>query len=277
MIKLPDYDIVIAGGGMIGASLACALCCENIRIAVIEAVSYYVPDQPSYDDRGLALSLSTVQILKALKLWGKVSQSANPIQHIHVSDRHHFGFVRLNAEMLDIPVLGYVVIARELGRALINCLAKAGNVDLFCPAVVDDINIKQEYAEIIIKDDKGLKSIKSKLLVAADGTNSAVREMLGIKTHVTDYEQTAIVTNITPAKSHNNTAYERFTLGNVVLLSLPLIERIGIIIYIWMTKNSPKPCSVVLADVWGNSIVLAYVNPILFYSLKLKSMYGSGL
>jgi len=62
MIKLPDYDIVIAGGGMIGASLACALCCENIRIAVIEAVSYHAPDQPSYDDRGLALSLSTVQI-----------------------------------------------------------------------------------------------------------------------------------------------------------------------------------------------------------------------
>jgi len=229
MIKLPDYDIVIAGGGMIGASLACALCCENIRIAVIEAVSYYVPDQPSYDDRGLALSLSTVQILKALKLWGKVSQSANPIQHIHVSDRHHFGFVRLNAEMLDIPVLGYVVIARELGRALINCLVKAGNVDLFCPAVVDDINIKQEYAEIIIKDDKGLKSIKSKLLVAADGTNSAVREMLGIKTHVMDYEQTAIVTNITPAKSHNNTAYERFTESGPLAL-LPLAgERCAVV------------------------------------------------
>lgn len=220
MTSLPDYDVVITGGGMTGASLAVALSQENIRIAIIEAVSPRAGNQPSYDDRSLALSLSSQRILQGLGLWDAVSTTANPVQHIHVSDRHHFGFVRLHAETMHIPALGYVVIARELGRVLLEKISKTKNIDLICPAKVNDIVIQSDRV-IVNLQGTDQKSISGRLIVAADGSHSRVVELLGIETMVKDYGQTAIVTNVTPGRQHQNTAYERFTShGPLALLPL---------------------------------------------------------
>ena len=111
-----DYDVIIVGGGMVGACLATALGTTDSRIAVVEAVSPGSEQQPSYDDRGLALSLSSQRVLQALGLWQQLAATANPVRHVHISDQHHFGFVRLHAETLNLSALGYVVLARELGR-----------------------------------------------------------------------------------------------------------------------------------------------------------------
>ena len=221
MTSLPDYDVVIAGGGMTGASLAVALAGENIRIAIIEAVSPRSDDQPSYDDRGLALSLSSQRVLQGLNLWEKVSATSCPVQHVHVSDQHHFGFVRLHAEAMSIPALGYVVVARELGRILLEKINSANNIDLICPASIEDIVIQTDRAVINLKQGNEDKLISGRLLVAADGSHSTVCRFLGIKASVKDYGQTAIVTNVTPARKHLNTAWERFTpQGPLALLPL---------------------------------------------------------
>ena len=220
MKSLPDYDVVIVGGGMVGASLASALSAEQIRVAVIEAVPARAGDQPSYDDRGLALSLSSQRILAGLGLWDTLCCS--PIRHVHVSDRKHFGVVRLHADMLRIPVLGYVVIARELGRVLLDRLHEADNVDFFCPATVEGLSIEPASATATVSVNGKSKTLTSRLIVAADGTHSRVRELLGIDARIKDYGQTAIVTNVTPERPHDDTAYERFTeSGPLALLPLP--------------------------------------------------------
>ncbi len=117
-----DYDIVIAGGGMIGASLACALSGTSLRVCVIEAVPFSSDDQPSYDDRGISLAPSTQRILEGLSLWKSIVHDTQPIRSIHVSDQHHFGFVRMMASSMGMSALGYVVIARTLGKVLLKSI-----------------------------------------------------------------------------------------------------------------------------------------------------------
>ena len=183
-----DYDIVIVGGGAVGASFACALKKSNLKIAVIEAVSPKADIQPSYDDRGLSISLSSKNILDNLGLWQDISPHSNPIKHIHVSDQHHFGCVRMDAESMAVPALGHIVLARELGKAFMQTIEAADNISLLCPASVTAVEISDSLATVSVSINSNKKIITSKLLVAADGAESRIREMLGIKTTTKDYQ-----------------------------------------------------------------------------------------
>jgi len=207
-----NYDIVIAGGGMIGASLALALSPLGLRVAVVEAVARGASLQPSFDDRSTALSRSTQRMFEAMGLWGEVISAATPIRHIHVSDRGRFGFSHIDAAEQGVEALGYVVINRVLGDVLQSALAKAATVDLMCPARVVDIETGSDFASAKIETADGSnQELGCQLLVAADGANSAVRPMMGICAKKTDYGQYAVVGNLLPEKSLDNCAYERFT------------------------------------------------------------------
>lgn len=216
-----DYDVLIIGGGMVGASLACALASQPLRIGVVEAVPFQDEGQPSYDDRGLALALSSQRVLAALGLWDRISEEANPIRRVHVSDRGHFGFVRMDAGMVGVDALGYVVLARLLGKVLSENLISFANVDLFCPARLHAIHLGEERVELSVQLNGDCVSLKTRLVVGADGTNSKVRQALGTETRERDYGQTAIVANVTLERPHRDTAYERFTeTGPLALLPL---------------------------------------------------------
>ncbi|MEE8320472.1 MAG: 2-octaprenyl-6-methoxyphenyl hydroxylase, partial [Gammaproteobacteria bacterium] len=225
-----DYDIIIVGGGMIGASLACALSGTSLRVCVIEAVPLSSDNQPSYDDRGLSLSPSSQRILEGLSIWKSIVHDVNPIQKIHVSDRHHFGFVRMSAASLGVPALGYSVIARTLGKALMDRIAECGNITLLSPARVEEAGFNDEIAEVGIVQGDEKKRLSCKLVVAADGAHSQVRGMVGIKAEIRDYEQTAIVANITPQLPHNDTAFERFTATGPLAL-LPLSRQRCVLVF----------------------------------------------
>ena len=118
MREASDYDIIIAGGGMIGTSLALALSPLGVRVAMVEVVARSEPEQPSFDERSTALSRSSQRMFTALDLWDEIKAASTPIQSIHVSEKGRFGFSHIDAEEQKVEALGYVVINRVLGGVL---------------------------------------------------------------------------------------------------------------------------------------------------------------
>lgn len=219
-----DYDLLIIGGGLVGASLACALDSLDLRIGLVEAAPLTVSAHPSYDDRTLALAQGTRRIFQTLGLWDALASTATPIQRIHISERGSPGFARLNGLDEDVEALGYVIEARRVGAALLAKLPNLRGVQLLCPARLETVAIEPEAACATIRcgEDRTVE-LRAPLLVAADGAQSPVREQLGIAALRWEYGQQAVIANVTPAFPHQNVAYERFTEDGPVAL-LPMSE-----------------------------------------------------
>lgn len=228
--KRQQFDIVISGGGMVGASLAHALNGHGLRIAVIEAVQADTELQPSYDDRAIALSYGSKRILEALDVWQQLKLHAEAIKDIHVSEQGQFGFARLNAQEENVDALGYVVTARDLGRVLLKGLPELDDVSLFCPAKLENFVVHENHVDVDLSDDNGQQPIIASLLIAADGGKSFVRSHLDIKFKEVDYQQSAIISNLTPQIDHQNIAYERFTESGPVAL-LPMTQQRCALVY----------------------------------------------
>jgi len=206
------YNIVIAGGGMIGTSLALALAPLGLRVAVVEAIPRKAAAQPSFDDRSTALSRSTQRMFEAMGLWPRIVAASTPIRSIHVSDRGRFGFSHIDADEQNVEALGYVVINRVLGAVLQDALDALEGVDVIRPARISGIELAPEGATAVVDlADGSRQSLACDLLVAADGANSAVREMMGITAQKSRYGQHAVIGNLLPEKDIDNVAYERFT------------------------------------------------------------------
>ncbi len=214
------FDVAIVGGGMVGASLGAALAPLNLRVALIEAIPHNASAQPSFDERTTALSNGSRRILETIGVWPALDAVATPIVKIHVSDQGRFGFARIDAREQRLAAMGYVVPNRALGGALWPRLSSPG-LKIFCPATVSRITPHGERVDIEI-DEAGAKSaIEAKLIVAADGAESAVRGAFGVAAQVRDYGQTAVITTVLPQRFHDNVAYERFTPeGPLALLPL---------------------------------------------------------
>jgi 2-octaprenyl-6-methoxyphenol hydroxylase len=221
-----DYDLIIIGGGMVGASLAISLAQQPLRIALIEAAPMRTDATPAnYDDRAIALSFGSRRIFDGIGLWPDIAAQATAIEHIHVSDQGRFGFTRLDAKQEKVEALGYVATARQLGEVLMGRLQQCENLTIISPATLTELKLGNDHATAVIKHDNNngkTESLTSKLVIAADGGNSHVRRQLDIRTTERDYGQTAIIANITPEKPHNHIAYERFTRnGPLALLPMP--------------------------------------------------------
>lgn len=192
-----------------------------MRVGVLEAVPATAAVQPSYDDRAVALSLGSKRILDGIGVWDAISPQAVPIERIHVSDRGHFGFTRLSAHDEGVEALGYVVEARVLGPVLGGCMGEAAEVDLICPARLEDIEIGADRVVAEVDVDGEPRRVSARLLVAADGGRSLVRRTTGIAAREWDYGQSAVIANVTPERSHGHVAYERFTdTGPLALLPM---------------------------------------------------------
>ena len=225
------YDIVIIGGGMVGASLACALLPVADRLAINIAVveSYPLPEeknlsyQPSYDARATALAYGSRSIYEQMGIWDVLKTHISAIKNIHVSDKGHFGVTRLNAAKEGVPALGYVVENHWLGRVLLDHLRQADTprLDFICPAEVTDVKYGSEQMGVTLSSNGEIKNVTCELVVMADGGRSSLREKMGISYTETTYDQHAIIANVSPDSPHQNIAYERFTdRGPMALLPL---------------------------------------------------------
>ena len=206
---------------MVGATLGVALAPLNLRVALIEAIPHNAAAQPSFDERTTALSNGSRRILETIGVWPALDALATPIAKIHVSDQGRFGFARIDAAEQGLAALGYVVANRALGSALWSRLERSEGLKVFCPAEVSHLSVQDQAVKIEIAQAGAATAIDAKLIVAADGAQSAVRSAFGVAAEVRDYGQTAVITTVLPQRFHNNVAYERFTPSGPLAL-LPL-------------------------------------------------------
>ncbi len=216
-----SFDIIIVGGGLVGASLAIMLRDSDYRIAIVEAFAHDADAQPCYDDRTVALSYGSRTILQNMGLWPALHDQVEAIKTIHISDRGHLGVTRLYHDEEGVEALGYVAENRVLGEVLHAQLARQDNVTLFCPATLQSIEEYQQQVSVVVEQDGEPVALQAKCLVAADGIHSKVRRCLSIANTGKTYHQCAVIANITPGQRHDNIAYERFTdTGPVALLPM---------------------------------------------------------
>lgn len=204
-------DIAIVGGGLAGASLAIALAPLGYRITVIEAVAFKATDQPSYDDRTLALSHSSCRILAGMGLWDALAADATAIKKIFVSEHAGPGEVVLDASELNLDEFGCVVEARRFGAAVTQAMEQADNIKVLSPARVTDLNTETSITRLTLESESGPCNLSARLVVAADGANSFIRRHANIPASTKNYGQTAIICNITPAQAHQGRAFEGLT------------------------------------------------------------------
>src|SRR5579863_8563613 len=209
MAAVREVDLLIVGGGLVGASLAAALTPLPLKIAVVEAVPFGSRGQPSFDDRITAISQGSRRIFESMGVWAGIGAEATPIRHIHVSDRGRLGATRLHAEEAGVDALGYVTPNRSIGKALTDFIRGKGNITLFAPAKLKSFSVHDTHVQTEVEAAEP-STLRAKLLIAADGAQSEVRHQLGIAGKKWDYQQTAVVCNVCVERPEAETAYERF-------------------------------------------------------------------
>ncbi|CAH1042649.1 2-octaprenyl-6-methoxyphenyl hydroxylase [Halomonas sp. TD01] len=221
------HDIVIVGGGLVGASLGCALAplIERYgwRVAIIEAAA--LPDnvdnsawQPSFDARASAIAEGSAQRFRQLGVWEAMRSEATPIKRIHISERGRLGAARLSAKELGVSALGHVIPNAWMGRVLHHQLQQL-SIEWHCPATVAQLTPQANGHRLILSDGSELTAA---LTILADGGRSGLKEQLGISSRHRSYEQTAVIAHVGISQPHQGVAYERFTAeGPIALLPLP--------------------------------------------------------
>lgn len=207
-----EYDVLIAGGGLIGGSLAIALSSAGCRVALAEAVPPDSAAQPSFDDRTIALSRGSYRILRQLDVWPLLEDRTWPVKKIHISERGRFGTAVIDAAEQGIPELGFVIKSRDLGLALWERMRACPSLTAFSPARVTDTALVNDGRTVSLDRDGEETGAAVALLAVADGARSKLRGKLGIPAVVKDYSQAAVVANIQVDERYTGyTAFERFT------------------------------------------------------------------
>ncbi len=211
MEKLYQYDVVIGGGGMAGLCLGVALAQGRLTVAVIEPLARTLSLDAGFDGRVTALSYASVRMLRALSIWPHLQDEAQPILDILVTDAPAGGpasplSLHFDADEIGEP-MGYIVENRHLRRALFAAADATAGVELLSLLAVERATSVTEYVDAELSDGS---SVRTRLLVAADGRASRLREEFGIGIVGWSYPQCGIVATVAHERPHNGTAYEHF-------------------------------------------------------------------
>ncbi|WGL15938.1 2-octaprenyl-6-methoxyphenyl hydroxylase [Microbulbifer bruguierae] len=226
-------DVAIVGGGMAGASLALLLShhCRALRVCLLER--HGLPESsaslqlPSFDTRATAIAAGSLRIFETLGLWSQLREFAAPIRRVQVSDRGHSLGASLDAAIDGAAsvngMLGAVIENAALGPLLYRALEQT-SVEVVAPAEVSSVQMTAAGAVLNWRSEPGAaaQTLRTRLLVVADGVASPLCRQLGIGVSEVDYHQHALVTTVGLQRDHNGVAFERFTEnGPMALLPLP--------------------------------------------------------
>ncbi|CAH0992868.1 2-octaprenyl-6-methoxyphenol hydroxylase [Sinobacterium norvegicum] len=224
-----DFDIVIVGGGMVGASLAVTLgrYLPALSVAIVEGFPMSTDAakpvyQPSFDARSTALAGGAKAIFEQLGIWSQLAQHCQPIDHIHVSRAARPATMVMDAEQPQS--LGYVVENQWLGRVLMAAMQQQQGLTIIAPATVDKVTPCEGFNRLDItgKAEQQQSQLTAKLVIVADGVGSKLAQSLGIQYRKKSYRAAAIVANIQTADDHQGWAFERFG-GDGPMAVLPLV------------------------------------------------------
>ncbi len=240
------YDIIIVGGGMVGSAMACALGhhieSNNIlRIALIEGQepSTQWPEN-SFDLRVSAISPASQAFFKTLGVWNAMHEMrVTAYTEMHVWDAGGNGSIHFDSAEIGEASLGHIIENRIINKALIDHIHTFDNIDIYCPNTPASLQLDSDSAKLQLDDGTLLQA---ELLVGADGGQSWVRQQADIGVTLSDYQQTAVVANITTEHAHQHTAWQRF-LPSGPLAFLPVSENnISSIVWSTRTEEAERLC-----------------------------------
>jgi len=228
-----EYDLVIAGGGLVGGSFALLLNAlpgqRQLRILLVDSSTLSNEEANTarpYDARSTALSWGSRLIFQQAGLWDSLVTGLTAIQDIHISDKGYAGAARLHSDTMNVDALGYVAENTHLNQVITGALINSTHIAVCAPASITQVKPVQEGVQLFVETgNKPAARISSRLLVIADGGRSSLCEQLGITLTRKPYGQHALISNISFEKPHQFWAFERFTeTGPLAVLPLPDID-----------------------------------------------------
>ncbi|QKT03121.1 UbiH/UbiF/VisC/COQ6 family ubiquinone biosynthesis hydroxylase [Ectothiorhodospiraceae bacterium 2226] len=223
---LYEYDVIIVGGSLVGAAVACALGgSTDLRIAVVEPQPPVTPaataaGKDGFDLRVSAITPASQRILRGVGAWPAIEAARlAPFHHMHVWDAGGNGEIHFDCADLGEPLLGYIIENRVVQHALHARMQALPNIDLYSPARLTKLAWDAAHMQITLEDGRHLSA---QLVVGADGANSTVRDKAGISVRGWEYNQRAVVTTVRTERPHQDTAWQRFLPeGPLAFLPLP--------------------------------------------------------
>lgn len=206
-MQLPEFDIAIVGGGVVGTTFACALKDSGFRIALIEAE---LTSQAVSRAQAYSISLLSSRIFEGMGIWQEIRSQVETYKRVQLTDANSPNAVKFAPNDIGTETLGYVAEHRVLISALHQLLKSCSNVELFCPAKVVKTEFQANGATLDVMLNGEIQQIRSHLVIAADGSRSPLRQQAGIKTFGWQYGQACVVATLKLESPHDNTAYEWF-------------------------------------------------------------------
>jgi len=215
------FDIVIIGAGPTGMAFASSFTDTKLKVAIVEKLAEKVIAKPKIDGREIALTHNSVNVLKKIKAWNTLPKKfVSKIKEARVSDGNYNYFLNFERNEIEKDCLGYLIPNNVIKKNIYKRLKKCPNVTFLDKAECTSINVKKEFAEIILSNKK---NIKTSLIVAADSRFSKIRKKMGISAFIRNFNKDMIVCRMKHEKSHNNIAYEFFRY-NQTQATLPYIK-----------------------------------------------------
>ena len=231
------FDVIIVGGGIVGATTACALGRAGVRVAIVEARQPVPLDRQQPDPRVFAITRASERIFRALDVWQRIpGKDLFAFTDMEVWDAAGEGVTHFDAAELGEPFLGHMIEPRIIETALSEQLAADARVTRFCPARFSAVDVGDQQVSVTLEDGQCLTA---SLLIAADGVRSPVREALAIKTRTHDYQQTSIVGLVKTSEPHRDTAWQRFLPGGP-LAFLPMRDGWSSIVWTLPTGEAER-------------------------------------